>query len=119
MARYEQNIPTGGIFDATTQICFGGDCSTIKNRNFNYRDIEIEYKSYIYINEKFDKSLGGTEARKKSILFNLLIAHKLLAILVADYVMDENTGYTLTNSVTSVDALGVAYLGKPNYFHPY
>ena len=47
----------------------------------------------------------------------LLIAQKFLALLVADYVMDENTGYTLTNSVTSGDALGVAYLGKPSYLH--
>ena len=65
----EETIPTGGIFDVTTQICFGGDCSIINNNNFNYRHIQIEYKSYTSFNEALGKILSGTEARKKSILF--------------------------------------------------
>jgi len=63
------NVATGRTFDASTQICFGGDCSNIKSQNFNYQEIQIEYKSYNSFQEGLGKVLSGTEARKKSIFF--------------------------------------------------
>ena len=64
----DDTVPIGNTFGPTTQICFGGDCSSIKAQNYNYRDIQIEYKFYFLYKDAIGRVLSGMETRKKSFL---------------------------------------------------
>lgn len=57
VGRYIGTVPTGGTFDSSTNICFGGDCNTQRVKIYGFRDIEIEYNNYY---ERLDdRNLGA------------------------------------------------------------